>query len=222
MRGRLNYANVVATLALFFAMSGGALAAKHYLITSTKQINPKVLKELKGNTGAMGARGAPGAPGAASAGPIGAAGKEGPPGPKGENGPPGSIGEIGPSHAYSKDGSGTATVTVPAGNYVVTGLGTFFDLGKKYGAGECEIMAEGKGIFPKVGSTVPNVGEEEGQREVVFGEVTITNSAAVQLKSSGTISEKCGASGESQEAVGPGKMEIGDSKVTAILVSGLN
>jgi len=75
-RRHLNYANVVATLALVFAMSGGALAAKHYLINSTKQINPKVLKKLKGNAGKTGATGATGAPGK-----EGPAGKEGPPNP---------------------------------------------------------------------------------------------------------------------------------------------
>ena len=77
MRRHLSYANVAATLALVFAMSGGALAAKHYLINSTNQINPKVLKKLKGNAGPRG-RGAAGAPGAA-----GAAGKEGPQGKEG-------------------------------------------------------------------------------------------------------------------------------------------
>src|SRR6202043_2254580 len=46
MRRRFSYANVAATLALVFSMSGGALAAKHYLINSTKQINPKVLKAI--------------------------------------------------------------------------------------------------------------------------------------------------------------------------------
>jgi hypothetical protein len=46
MRRHLTYANVAATLALVFSMSGGALAAKHYLIDSTKQISPKVLKSL--------------------------------------------------------------------------------------------------------------------------------------------------------------------------------
>ena len=61
----MTYANVAATLALVFAMSGGALAAKHYLISSTSQISPKVLKELKkagarGATGAAGPRGRPG------------------------------------------------------------------------------------------------------------------------------------------------------------------
>jgi hypothetical protein len=81
----LNYANVTATLALVFSMSGGALAASHYLINSTKQINPKVLKKLKGNAGA------PGAPGAAgTSGKEGAAGKEGPAGKEGKEGSAGS------------------------------------------------------------------------------------------------------------------------------------
>jgi len=57
LRRHLTYSNVIATLALFFAMTGGALAAKHYLINSTKQISPKVLKKLKGRTGRTGATG---------------------------------------------------------------------------------------------------------------------------------------------------------------------
>lgn len=69
---RLTYANIVATLALVFAMSGGALAASKYLITSTKQISPKVIKKLKGKEGPAGKTGPQGAPGA-----PGAAGKEG-------------------------------------------------------------------------------------------------------------------------------------------------
>jgi Collagen triple helix repeat (20 copies) len=84
MRKRLSYANVTATLALVFAMSGGALAANHYLITSTKQISPKVLKKLKGNTGANGTNGANGATGATGA--QGPAGKEGTPGKEGSPG----------------------------------------------------------------------------------------------------------------------------------------
>jgi hypothetical protein len=76
LRRHLNYANVVATLALLFAMSGGALAANHYLINSTKQINPKVRKALKGN-----------------------AGKKGPTGPQGANGGAGSRGSTGPTGA---------------------------------------------------------------------------------------------------------------------------
>src|SRR5262245_1678495 len=76
IKRRITYANVAATLALLFAMTGGALAAKHYLVNSVKQINPKVVKQLRGKKGPKGATGAPGAPGA-----PGAAGKEGPQGP---------------------------------------------------------------------------------------------------------------------------------------------
>jgi hypothetical protein len=84
MRRRITYANVTATLALVFAMSGGALAANHYLITSTKQIKPSVLSKLKGNAGKTGAAGAAGVAGAA-----------GPQGPKGETGSKGEKGEKG-------------------------------------------------------------------------------------------------------------------------------
>ena len=47
LRRNLSYANVTATLALVFAMSGGALAAKHYLVNSTSQVNPRVLRSLE-------------------------------------------------------------------------------------------------------------------------------------------------------------------------------
>jgi hypothetical protein len=101
MRRHFSYANIVATLALVFAMSGGAMAANHYLINSTRQISPKVLKKLKGKTGKTGRTGRTGAAGAAgpagpagapgenrvsAPGPRGAEGKEGPPGPEGLSG----------------------------------------------------------------------------------------------------------------------------------------
>ncbi len=81
LRTHVSYPNVVATLALVFAMSGGALAASHYLINSTKQINPKVLKSLKGKAGPRGLTGATGAPG--PSGPTGATGSPGAPGAPG-------------------------------------------------------------------------------------------------------------------------------------------
>jgi hypothetical protein len=89
----MSYANVVATLALLFAMSSGAVAASHYLISSSKQISPKVLKELK-RTGPQGATGPTGSPGAAGTpGAAGAPGTNGSPGAKGE---PGERGVEGP------------------------------------------------------------------------------------------------------------------------------
>jgi hypothetical protein len=79
---RLSYANVAATLALVFSMSGSALAAKHYLINSPKQISPKVLNKLKGQNGKSGPTGAIGA--------IGPKGETGPRGAQGEKGAPGA------------------------------------------------------------------------------------------------------------------------------------
>ncbi|MGA8364015.1 MAG: hypothetical protein WB709_05795 [Solirubrobacteraceae bacterium] len=92
LRNRLHVSptTVIATLALVFAMTGGAYAAKKYLITSTKQISPSVLKQLQGKAGANGASGAPG-----GAGPQGPAGAQGPAGPKGDAGNAGSNGAPG-------------------------------------------------------------------------------------------------------------------------------
>jgi hypothetical protein len=97
IRRRMTPATVIATLALLFAMSGGAYAAKKYLITSTKQISPKVLKQLKG---ANGKNGAVGPAGPAGAGTAGAAGPQGPAGPAGA----GAKGENGASGAEGKEG----------------------------------------------------------------------------------------------------------------------
>jgi hypothetical protein len=67
--------NAIALTALVFAMTGTGMAASHYMISSTRQISPKVLKQLRGRTGARGL------PGPAGAG--GSNGKEGPQGPAG-------------------------------------------------------------------------------------------------------------------------------------------
>jgi hypothetical protein len=74
-------AMVVAVGALVVASTGSAIAAKRYLLTSTKQISPSVLKQLRGQTGKQGPRGAQGAVGASGA--SGAGGAGGAPGPVG-------------------------------------------------------------------------------------------------------------------------------------------
>src|SRR5690349_17298758 len=93
IRRRVTYANVAMTLAVVFAMAGGALAAgtKHHkgrkpavVITSTKQISKSVLAALKGNVGPTG-----------PTGPAGSPGKDGAPGTPGEKGPKGDAGEKG-------------------------------------------------------------------------------------------------------------------------------
>jgi Collagen triple helix repeat (20 copies) len=75
--------SIIASLALFFALGGTAIAAHHYLITSTIQIKPSVLKALRGNVGATGPAGLAGAQG-----PAGAVGEKGSPGNQGPQGPP--------------------------------------------------------------------------------------------------------------------------------------
>jgi hypothetical protein len=84
IKPKLSYANVAATLALVFSMTGSAIAAHHYLITSTKQISPKVISALKGKAGAMGLPG-----------------KEGPPGKEGAVGKEGQVGPAGTAVAYA-------------------------------------------------------------------------------------------------------------------------
>jgi hypothetical protein len=97
-------ATVIAVIALVFALTGSAVAAKRYLITNTKQISPKALKQiarlaakqgLEGGPGAPGATGATGVAGATGApGAAGAEGKEGAAGKEGLAGPPGPAGDM--------------------------------------------------------------------------------------------------------------------------------
>ena len=118
IRRHLSYANIAAALALVFSMSAGADAATHYLINSTKQINPKVLRRLKGKIGA-----------------TGAIGVSGPGGREGSPGKTGSAGAIGPTTAFNTN-SGTnilpfpstsgaeltvSSLSLPAGNFSVLG-----------------------------------------------------------------------------------------------------
>lgn len=97
LRNRFGIPGVISVIALVFAMAGGAIAAKKYVITSTGQIKPSVLKALKGNTGKVGVPGAPGAAGAkgdaGAPGGKGDAGAQGNPGPAGAEGDPGEPGE---------------------------------------------------------------------------------------------------------------------------------
>ncbi len=78
--------NAIAWLALFVALTGTSMAASHYVVSSTKQIKPSVMKKLRGNRGPAGAQG--------PAGPQGSQGKEGV-GSQGVRGPTGATGATG-------------------------------------------------------------------------------------------------------------------------------
>jgi hypothetical protein len=110
IRRHVNATTVIAALALVFAMSGGAYAAKKFLITSTGQISPKVLKSLKGASGAKGANGAAGAQG-----PAGPTGPAGTPGAQGAQGPAGANGTDGKEGKQGTAGTTGFTDTLPSG-----------------------------------------------------------------------------------------------------------
>jgi hypothetical protein len=111
IRKRLTYSNVAVTLALVFAMSGGAYAAGKYLITSTKQIKPSVLKQLRGNTG--------------PAGKEGLVGKEGPAGKEGLKGANGSNGTNGEKGAPGANGKSVVAGAEPKGANCANGGSNF-------------------------------------------------------------------------------------------------
>jgi len=109
---------IIASLALFFALGGTAVAASHYLITSTSQIKPTVLSKLKGKPGPQGA-----------AGPVGLQGASGPQGPAGSQGPagPSSLSAIttviGPTVEVENNKVKGAGAECPAGDRAVSGGG---------------------------------------------------------------------------------------------------
>jgi hypothetical protein len=158
VRKRATYANVAVTLALVFALSGGAYAAGRYVITSTKQIKPSVLKQLRGAAGPAGKAGAagpsgpagsPGAAGAAGvrgeAGTAGAEGKEGSRGEKGLKGEKGEKGEPWPAGGTlppEQTETGSWSYSAVAPGYVTAPVSFSIPLAKPLGATEVHFVTE--------------------------------------------------------------------------------
>ena len=162
IRPHLSYANVVATLALLFAMSGGALAANHYLINSTKQINPKVLKKLTGKTGRQGLAGAQGQTGAQ--GPAGAQGNAGQRGPS-------DVYEVELSTPAGAPANKSRTLTLtslPAGTYVISGKADIVPTAQEKSAASCELGAESDLDVGFVGFTGLNGAEERAEIDTML------------------------------------------------------
>jgi hypothetical protein len=180
----------MAFVALLIAMTGTAFGARHYLVTSTKQISPRVIRKLRGAKGTRGARGpsgAPGAPGAAGArgpageaGPAGLAGATGPRGDTGPAGPPGDTGDTGPrgpsdaivgfddvGGTFNSAGVPTTISTltnVPAGRYVYTAK---FNVTSAPSTGgpytvNCQLRRVGSSNFDTIGIGVRDISSAPG------------------------------------------------------------
>jgi hypothetical protein len=204
MRRHLTYANVAATLALVFAMSGGALAAKHYLVNSTNQINPKVLRKLrgaKGKTGATGPQGKQGAQGAA--------------------GTTGAQGPAGPSNAYTAFNTAfvepkfpenvtVASVAVPAGSYTVMAKVLAIDETKERQLVGCELLDDANEVDDS-SVTVEPLGTTSYN-----GRTEITLVGAATLAAPGNWHVDCGSSNNSE------KVKLTEIQLSAVQVGALS
>ena len=174
LRKRVTFARVLMTVAAVFAMTGGAYAAGKYVITSTKQISPKVLKQLKGKTGAAGPTGATGPAG--PAGPTGPAGASGSAGEKGAAGEPGAPGEKGPQGATGAPGvagESVTSATLKAGEEGCAEGGSKFTVGGK----TTTACAGAEGKQGPTGATGPQGPLQPGKAEMgqwAFGQKMTT------------------------------------------------
>lgn len=168
LRRHLTYANVAATLAVVFAMSGGAYALggrAHQSTVSATAATAHAAKKVKrrskseaGERGPAGPRGATGIQGPTGlqgpAGPQGPAGEKGATGTKGANGATGETGDAGPVGPEGKAGEGVKVVQLTGkeggceeGGVEVAnkfGKGVACNGGASGGGGYLEQLPEGK------------------------------------------------------------------------------
>ena len=176
----LTYANVMATVALFVALGGGAYAAtalpsnsvgtkqlKNRAVTPAK-VAPKTIALFKGKKGGKGDPG-----------------RQGPQGIPGLQGVRGETGPIGPSNAHFGSSAGAqASVSVPAGDYVVFGQGDFDNVGVNPATGECNLAGPGGSFGGTDAVTIPVGTSEETSSQGV-----------VHVTSAGSITGSCVAGG---------------------------
>ena len=196
LRRRLTYANVVSTACLFVVLGGSAYAAASALTRSSVKsrhiarnavTSPKVrdrsllARDFRAGQLPAGARGETGAAGAAGpAGQTGAAGATGATGPRG------------PSDAFfdSTDGSqdlggnpGTlvASLSVPAGSYVITGRANAVNTGAAASTGDCELFVGGTSVDQSL-YELEGVADDVNQVPVtVHAARTVTGQTSIQM-----------------------------------------
>ncbi len=181
---------VIAVIALVFALSGSAIAAKRYLITNTKQISPAALKQLAKLAAAQGAQGATGAPGKeGAAGPTGAAGaegKEGAAGQEGSIGPPGQAGEMSwavvePHGAVERASETNVTAQeVATGNTLVT-FGNLADVTECAYEATIGLAGQSATAFPGFATVVRSAAHENAVFVETFNEKGVATELGFHL-----------------------------------------
>jgi hypothetical protein len=177
----------LALIALLLAVAGPAAAAKKkqkYVITTTKQIKPKVLKQLRG-----------------AVGPTGAAGAAGPQGPAGPAGPAGhaATGAAGPTYAAGAGLALTDNVfSVPNGGITGPMLGlplSASSTDENVMSPLISLSGSTRGSIPSPGSTaVLRVahGNANGVGPAIYGS---TNSIFSNQFTAGVVGESTGTGG---------------------------
>jgi hypothetical protein len=130
LRNRFGIPGVISVIALVFAITGGAWAAKGVIITKLSQIKPSVQNQLKGKAGPAGPAGLPGP-----------AGAKGDPGAKGGQGNPGT------------DGTSVTATDIPVGEAECAERGGV--LVEEQGSPPGTEICNGEDGSPWVAGTVP-------------------------------------------------------------------
>jgi hypothetical protein len=163
LRPRLSYANVIATLALFLVLGGGAAFAatqlpknsvgarqlKKHAVTPAK-LSASTVNQLRGATGPQGPKGAKGATGAKGAkgdvGPRGQSGAKGDTGATGQDAGPLFLGlTSGPGVEFPEGADSNVVAArlkdLPAGSYAVAFKGQILSEGEEALVVKCELEA---------------------------------------------------------------------------------
>lgn len=146
LRNRLGIPGLISVIALVFAMSGGAFAAKDALDGASSSA------KKQNNAGKRGPKGPRGKPG-----PAGPAGPQGPAGAAGAKGDKGDTGAQGGSGAPGSPGTSVTTSNEPAGTANCSGRG-----GSKFQAGAGTPTFACNGAQGTQGTSVTNTPESPG------------------------------------------------------------